>query len=91
MLAGSAVLFVLVMGLLALSYIRPKWLSRLSAAQWIVGGGLVLPLPILILLTGTALVLVLGKPTLTMSSEIAAFFEPGALSKMAGGLIGGWI
>ncbi len=57
MLAGSAVLFVLVMGLLALSYIRPQWLSRLSAAQWIVGGGLVLPLPILILLTGTALVL----------------------------------
>ncbi|UXN71010.1 cytochrome c oxidase subunit II [Devosia neptuniae] len=57
MLAGSAVLFVLVMGLLALSYIRPEWLSRLSAAQWIVGGGLVLPLPILILLTGTALVL----------------------------------
>ncbi|UXN74055.1 hypothetical protein N8D56_01635 [Devosia sp. A8/3-2] len=57
MLAGSVMLFVLVMGLLALSYIRPKWLARLSPAHWIVGGGLILPLPILILLTGTAPVL----------------------------------
>lgn len=44
-----------------------------------------------LLVISSILVLVLGKPTLTMPSEMAAFFAPGALSKMAGGLIGGWI
>lgn len=57
MLAGSAVLFILVMGLLAATYLWPQRLSGLSATQWIVGGGLILPIPVLIVLTGTALVL----------------------------------
>jgi cytochrome c oxidase subunit 2 len=57
MLAGSVVLFGLVMALFALSYLRRDWISRITPGQWIVGGGLVLPIPVLILLTGTALVL----------------------------------
>ncbi len=57
MLAGSVLLFALVMVLFALAYIRTDWVGRITPAQWIVGGGLVLPIPILVLLTGTALVL----------------------------------
>lgn len=54
---GAVGLFILVIGLLALSYLRPALLRTLSPMQWLVGGGLLLPLPVLILLTGTALVL----------------------------------
>ncbi|KKC35161.1 cytochrome C oxidase subunit II [Devosia epidermidihirudinis] len=54
---GAAALFALVMALFAITYLRREWLERLSPAQWIVGGGLILPMPILVLLTGTALVL----------------------------------
>lgn len=54
---GSVALFVLVMALFGLAYLRREWLARLTPAQWIVGGGLVLPIPVLVLLTGTALVL----------------------------------
>lgn len=54
---GSAVLFLLVMTLLALSYLRPALMRGLTPRQWLVGGGLVLPLPVLVVLTGTALVL----------------------------------
>jgi cytochrome c oxidase subunit II len=57
MLAGSVALFALVMVLFALAYFRSGWISRITPMQWIVGGGLVLPIPILVLLTGTALVL----------------------------------
>jgi cytochrome c oxidase subunit 2 len=57
MLIGAAVLFGLVMALFALAYRRPAWITRVTPAQWIVGGGLLLPIPILIVLTGTALVL----------------------------------
>lgn len=57
MLAGSVLLFALVIVLFAITYLRPQLLARLTPMQWIVGGGLVLPVPILILLTGTALVL----------------------------------
>ena len=56
MFAGSVVLFALVMGLLLLTYLRPAWITRLSGRQWIIGGGLVMPIPVLVLLTGTALV-----------------------------------
>ncbi|UXN74053.1 CopD family protein [Devosia sp. A8/3-2] len=45
--------------------------------------------PATLLVVASIPVLVLGKPTLTMSGELAAFFEPGALSRMAGRLIGG--
>ena len=57
MLAGSVLLFLLVMVLLALAYFRSEWISRITPMQWIVGGGLLLPIPVLVLLTGTALVL----------------------------------
>lgn len=43
MTAGSFVLFLLVMGLFALVYLRPGWGSGLSPYRWIVYGGLVLP------------------------------------------------
>lgn len=54
---GSVVLFTLVMVLFALAYLRKDWIERVTPGQWIVGGGLVLPIPVLVLLTGTALVL----------------------------------
>ncbi len=54
---GSVALFVLVMVLFALAYLRKDWIARVTPAQWIVGGGLILPVPMLVLLTGTALVL----------------------------------
>ena len=57
MLIGSTLLFALVMVLLLLAYKRSDWISRVTPGQWIIGGGLVLPVPILVLLTGTALVL----------------------------------
>lgn len=57
MLIGSAVLFTLVMVLLLLAYWRNHWISRITPGQWIIGGGLLLPIPVLVLLTGTALVL----------------------------------
>lgn len=57
MLIGAVVLFALVATLLLLTYLRPSLLRRITPTQWIVGGGLVLPVPILLLLTGTALVL----------------------------------
>lgn len=54
---GSAALFALVMALFVLAYLRTEWIARITPMQWIVGGGLVLPIPILVLLTGAALVL----------------------------------
>jgi cytochrome c oxidase subunit 2 len=57
MLIGSAMLFALVMALLAITYLRTEWVARITPVQWLVGGGLVLPIPILVVLTGTALVL----------------------------------
>ncbi|WP_233280511.1 cytochrome c oxidase subunit II [Devosia rhizoryzae] len=57
MLGGAALLFALVMVLFGIAYLRPGCLSRITPMQWIVGGGLVLPIPILVLLTGAALVL----------------------------------
>ncbi|WP_248306273.1 cytochrome c oxidase subunit II [Devosia oryzisoli] len=57
MLAGAAVLTALVLALLTMAYLRPHRLAGVTAGQWIVGGGLILPIPILMLLTGTALVL----------------------------------
>lgn len=57
MLAGAGVLLTLVMALFALACLAPGTLGRLSPRHWILGGGLALPLPVLVLLTGTALVL----------------------------------
>jgi cytochrome c oxidase subunit 2 len=57
MLWGSVALFVLVMVLLAVSLLRPAWLRRLSPMGWIIAGGLVLPVPVLVALTTTSLIL----------------------------------
>jgi cytochrome c oxidase subunit 2 len=54
---GSMALFALVMVLFVLAYIRKDWLAQVTPGQWIIGGGLILPIPVLVLLTGTALVL----------------------------------
>lgn len=43
MLAGSAILFALVMFLFALAFVRPDWGRSVSPQRWIVLGGLVLP------------------------------------------------
>ena len=56
MLTGAAVLFVLVMTLLAVAIWRPGWGQRLSAARWIVVGGLCLPAVVLTPLVAYALI-----------------------------------
>ena len=56
MLAGAAVLFVLVMGLFFLVIRRPGWGSSVSPARWIVLGGLALPAVVLLPLVAYALV-----------------------------------
>ena len=64
---GATALFLLVMALLALAYLRSDLVTRITPAQWIIGGGLVLPVPILVLLTGSALVL--GEQLLPKGGE----------------------
>jgi len=56
MLAGAAVLFVLVMGIFYLVIRRPGWGSSVSPARWIVLGGLALPAVVLLPLVAYALV-----------------------------------
>lgn len=56
MLAGAAVLFVLVMALFTLAIRRPGWGARLSPARWIVLGGLCLPAVVLTPLVAYALI-----------------------------------
>jgi cytochrome c oxidase subunit 2 len=55
MLAGSALLFAMVLVLFALVMRRPGWGSHVSPGRWIVLGGLVLPAVVLIPLIGYAL------------------------------------
>ncbi len=43
MLAGAAVLFAMVMVLLAFAFLRPGSGTRVAPSRWLVGGGLVLP------------------------------------------------
>lgn len=57
MLAGSVLLFALVVGLFLLTLFRPGFGSRITARRWIVWGGLAMPLPILTLLLVYALFL----------------------------------
>lgn len=64
---GSVALFALVMVLFFLAYIRSGLLARVKTAHWIIGGGLILPIPVLVLLTGTALVL--GEQLLPRGDE----------------------
>ena len=56
MLAGSAVLFALVMTLFVLAIRRPGWGTSVSPGRWLVLGGLVLPAIILLPLIAQALV-----------------------------------
>lgn len=56
MLAGGALLFLLVMALFALVMLRPDRARRIPPGRWIVLGGLVLPALVLTPLLGYALV-----------------------------------
>ena len=83
MLAGSAVLFALVMVLFVLVIRRPGWGSSVSPARWIVLGGLVLPaviLPPLVayaLIAGERLLPLMGKGAncISGSSVMPAVFR----------------
>jgi cytochrome c oxidase subunit II len=55
MLAGSALLFTLVLGLFAMTMLRPGFGAGVSPRGWIVSGGLLMPIPVLTLLTYYAL------------------------------------
>jgi cytochrome c oxidase subunit 2 len=57
MFTGAMVLFTLVLILFLLAYRKPALLSRISPRRWIVGGGLLMPVPILAALVFAALVL----------------------------------
>ena len=52
---GGAILFVVVMGLFALTLFRPGFGSRVSPKGWIILGGLAFPIPVLVLLNFYAL------------------------------------
>lgn len=67
MFFGSIALFALVLTLLALTYLRRDWVSRLTPRQWIIGGGLIMPVPILIGLLVVALLL--GEQLLPKRSD----------------------
>lgn len=67
MLAGSVVLFALVLGLLWASYRRPKWITWTPAGKWVVGLGLVMPAIVLTLLVYAALIQ--GETLLPRTSE----------------------
>ncbi len=72
---GAVVLFVLVMVLLALSYLRPSLLAAIKPIHWVIGGGLVLPVPILVGLLIAALMLgeqLLRKPGSLAPTRIEA-------------------
>ena len=55
MLAGATLLFLLVMGLFALTMLKPGLGSNVSTGTWIVAGGLVMPIPVLAVLVNYAL------------------------------------
>lgn len=54
MLAGSVLLFALVIGLFLSTVFIPKFGTKISQRTWVMAGGLVMPLPILFGLTGYA-------------------------------------
>ncbi|GGH60843.1 cytochrome c oxidase subunit II [Frigidibacter albus] len=67
MLAAAAVLFTLVMGLYLWALLRPEAAAKIPARRWIIFGGLVLPLPVLLPLGVIALVL--GESILRTGDE----------------------
>lgn len=50
MLAGSVVLFAIVVGLFALALLRPAWLAGISARNWIIHGGITMSSVVIALL-----------------------------------------
>lgn len=70
MLFGSAVLFVLVVGIFILVVRRPGWGSSVSPTRWIVLGGLVLPA--IVLLPLLAYGLVTGERLLPLAGSVPA-------------------
>lgn len=75
MFYGAAVLFCLVLGLLALSLLRPAALAAIRPMHWIIGGGFVLPIPILVTLVVAALLLgetLLPRGTMAQPMRIEA-------------------
>ena len=54
---GSVALFALVLGLLAISLVRPRLVAAVKPMHWIIGGGLIMPVPILLGLLFAALIL----------------------------------
>jgi cytochrome c oxidase subunit 2 len=94
MLAGSAVLFALVMGLFALALLRPGWGTAVSPERWILLGGLVLPavvLPPLVaygLITGERLLPLPGRAPLRIEAKAEQWrwtfsypSQPGVMTK----------
>jgi cytochrome c oxidase subunit II len=57
MLAGSVVLFAIVVGLFGLAFIRPHWLAGISARNWIVHGGVTMSSVVIVLLLVPAFIL----------------------------------
>ena len=57
MLAGSVVLFAIVVGLFGLAFIRPHWLAGISARNWIVHGGVTMSSVVILLLLIPAFIL----------------------------------
>ena len=57
MLVVFTVILVGVLVLLLLAYVAPHLLRRLSPTGWVIAGGLAMPIPVLLALTGVSLVL----------------------------------
>jgi len=73
MLWGGGLLFVLVMGLFGLTLFRPGFGSGLSPKGWILAGGLLLPIPVLVTLTFYALFQ--GERLLPGSNDLASVYR----------------
>jgi cytochrome c oxidase subunit II len=76
MLAGSVILFVIVVGLFALALIRPRWLAGISARNWILHGGITMSSVVIVLLLVAAFTLgerllarPLAEPPLTVHAN----------------------
>ena len=54
---GAVVLFLLVIVLLGLSLFRPRLIASIRPMHWIIGGGLIMPIPVLLALLAAALML----------------------------------
>jgi cytochrome c oxidase subunit II len=73
MLAGSAILFLLVMTLFVLVIRRPGWGSSVSPERWLVLGGLVLPAVVLLPLIAYAMIA--GERLLPLPGQAPARIE----------------